>query len=107
MCSWPCTAVLSQHVNKVSFLQMEYMIQAHNTVTYSAAGLEEALKRKDNIIRVRNAQISALWDELHTRQPWRNALKEDTPITMPEDASRNTSRALVMIGVNTVSALPF
>ena len=41
--------------------------------------LEEALKRKDAIIRVRNAQISALWDELHTRQPWTNALSGDAP----------------------------
>jgi len=36
-----------------------------------------ALARKDAIIRVRNAQVAALWDELHTRQPWRNALADD------------------------------
>mmetsp|Transcript_13969 Transcript_13969/g.42127 ORF Transcript_13969/g.42127 Transcript_13969/m.42127 type:complete len:589 (-) Transcript_13969:1356-3122(-) len=34
----------------------------------------QALARKDTIIRVRNAQVSQLWDELHMRQPWRNAL---------------------------------
>jgi len=41
-----------------------------------------ALARKDAIIRVRNAQVAALWDELHTRQPWRNALAEgDGPVS--------------------------
>ena len=66
------------------------------------AGLEEALKRKDAIIRVRNAQISALWDELHTRQPWTNALQGDAPINLASaSAATNASRYLLVIGVNT------
>ena len=67
------------------------------------AGLEEALKRKDAIIRVRNAQISALWDELHTRQPWTNALSGDAPINLATEAAVNASRKLLVIGINTVS----
>ena len=67
-------------------------------------GLEESLRRKDAIIRVRNAQISALWDELHTRQPWKNALGEDgQPIVFAGPAENATSRALVVLGINTVS----
>ena len=66
-------------------------------------GLEEALKRKDAIIRVRNAQISALWDELHTRQPWTNALSGDAPINLASEAAVNASRKLLVIGINTVS----
>ena len=71
--------------------------------TASEPGLEEALKRKDNIIRVRNAQISALWDELHTRQPWKNAIKGEDIVSFPEDAA-NTTRKLAVLGINTVSA---
>jgi hypothetical protein len=68
-------------------------------------GLEEALKRKDAIIRVRNAQISALWDELHTRQPWTNALQGDAPINLASEAgAANASRNLLVIGINTVRA---
>lgn len=69
--------------------------------TASEPGLEEALKRKDNIIRVRNAQISALWDELHTRQPWKNAIKGEDILAFPEDAA-NTTRKLAVLGINTV-----
>ncbi len=72
--------------------------------TASEPGLEEALKRKDNIIRVRNAQISALWDELHTRQPWKNAIKGEDIVSFPEDAA-NTTRKLAVLGINTVSAV--
>lgn len=67
-----------------------------------AIGLEEALKRKDAIIRVRNAQISALWDELHTRQPWTNALSGDAPINLATETPVNASRKLLVIGINTV-----
>lgn len=70
--------------------------------TASEPGLDEALKRKDNIIRVRNAQISALWDELHTRQPWKNAIKGEDIVAFPEDAA-NTTRKLAVLGINTVS----
>lgn len=71
-----------------------------------ATGLEEALKRKDAIIRVRNAQISALWDELHTRQPWTNALAGEGPINLmaAEAQPANASRKLLVIGINTVRA---
>lgn len=68
-------------------------------------GLQEALRRKDAIIRVRNAQISSLWDELHTRQPWRNALGDDgKPIVFAGPAENVTSKALVVLGINTVRA---
>lgn len=67
------------------------------------AGTEEALKRKDSIIRVRNAQIAALWDELHTRQPWRNALEADNLLNLPGNGNKNASRALVVFAINTVS----
>ncbi|KAK9842558.1 hypothetical protein WJX81_006050 [Elliptochloris bilobata] len=67
----------------------------------SQPGLEEALKRKDAIIRVRNAQISALWDELHTRQPWTNALAGDAPINLARLETANASRKLLVIGINT------
>lgn len=65
-------------------------------------GREESLRRKDAIIRVRNAQISGLWDELHTKQPWRNALDRDSMMNLPSDTN-NASRALVVFGINTVS----
>ena len=75
-----------------------------------------ALARKDAIIRVRNAQISALWDELHTRQPWRNALGGDGPpisFTFDDDNSTSSSsaaatgqttkkkRLVAVLGINT------
>lgn len=63
------------------------------------------MKRKDAIIRVRNAQISALWDELHTRQPWTNALSGDQPINLASEAPVNASRKLLVIGINTVRKL--
>ncbi|KAK9807182.1 hypothetical protein WJX73_004899 [Symbiochloris irregularis] len=70
--------------------------------TDAEPGLQEALRRKDAIIRVRNAQISSLWDELHTRQPWRNALGDDgKPIVFAGPAENVTSKALVVLGVNT------
>lgn len=65
------------------------------------------MKRKDAIIRVRNAQISALWDELHTRQPWTNALSGDSPINLQSDAPVNASRKLLVIGINTVRLTAF
>lgn len=72
-----------------------------------------ALARKDAIIRVRNAQISALWDELHTRQPWRNALAGGgPPISLTFDdgdnstsstatATPNKKRLVAVLGINT------
>lgn len=80
----------------------------HSALTRAdvAAGLEEALKRKDAIIRVRNAQISALWDELHTRQPWTNALQGDAPINLASETPVNASRKLLVIGINTVKFFP-
>ena len=78
--------------------------RARQTDTAWRAGLEEALKRKDAIIRVRNAQISALWDELHTRQPWTNALAGDAPINLARLETANASRKLLVIGINTVRA---
>lgn len=55
---------------------------------------------------MRNAQISALWDELHTRQPWTNALSGDAPINLATETPVNASRKLLVIGINTVSIFP-
>ena len=68
-----------------------------------------ALARKDAIIRVRNAQVSALWDELHTRQPWRNALGGDGPpisLTFDDNSTSSSStpnkkRLVAVLGINT------
>ena len=89
------------------FFDKEQICQQHSkTLARRRAGLEEALKRKDAIIRVRNAQISALWDELHTRQPWTNALAGDAPINLARLETANASRKLLVIGINTVRAPP-
>ena len=61
------------------------------------------IKRKDAIIRVRNAQVAALWDELHIKEPWRNALQSEARIGLPDDPQTNKSRALVVIAINSVS----
>lgn len=67
----------------------------------------ETARRKDAIIRVRNAQISALWEELHTRQPWRNVLDGGSgpPVSLEPlgaaAAAANASRLVVVIGVMT------
>lgn len=47
--------------------------------------LEQQIKRKDEIIQTRNIQIANIWQELHTRQPWRNAL--DVPARIAFDSS--------------------
>lgn len=66
-------------------------------------GMDVALQRKDAIIRVRNAQISALWDELHTRQPWKNALAGELPIAFAESGKQtNQTKRLAVMGINTV-----
>lgn len=66
-------------------------------------GMDVALQRKDAIIRVRNAQISALWDELHTRQPWKNALAGDLPIAFADSGKQtNQTKRLAVMGINTV-----
>ena len=68
--------------------------------------MDVALQRKDAIIRVRNAQISALWDELHTRQPWKNALAGDLPIEFAEAGKQtNQTKRLAVMGINTVRQL--
>ena len=65
-------------------------------------------------LQVRNAQIAALWDELHTRQPWRNALGGGggallAPFGEEHDGrggaggrSGNGTRLLAFFGINTV-----
>ncbi|KAK9842850.1 hypothetical protein WJX74_003372 [Apatococcus lobatus] len=65
-------------------------------------GMDVALQRKDAIIRVRNAQISALWDELHTRQPWKNALAGELPIAFADSGKQtNQTKRLAVMGINT------
>ena len=50
-------------------------------------------------------QISALWDELHTRQPWRAALAGDPlgPLAPPNDtaAAGGAGRLVAVLGINT------
>lgn len=65
------------------------------------------MKRKDAIIRVRNAQIAALWNELHVKEPWRNALQAESRIGLPEDKLSNETRALAVIAINSVRLLTF
>ena len=49
------------------------------------------------------AQVAALWDELHTRQPWINALKTETGINLDSLSTSNQStRGLAVLGINTV-----
>ena len=92
-CSQPRCACLPENTK----------LQGLELLPHSCTGMEEALKRKDSIIRVRNAQIAALWDELHTRQPWKNALEGESLVSLPDEAAKNASRALVVFGINTVS----
>lgn len=63
---------------------------------------EERIRRKDAIIQTRNAQVAALWDELHTKQPWRNAVSATRPVQpFPADATGNSS-LVAFIGINSV-----
>ncbi|KAL4427755.1 hypothetical protein ABPG75_001844 [Micractinium tetrahymenae] len=55
---------------------------------------EERIRRKDAIIQTRNAQVASLWEELHTKQPWRNAISADKPIRpFPEEAEAELAAA--------------
>ncbi len=53
-------------------------------------------------------QVATLWDELHTRQPWNNALKDDgMSINLDSGSTTNqSSRGLAVLGINTVSLDP-
>jgi hypothetical protein len=61
--------------------------------------------------RAKRPQVAALWDELHTRLPWRNAVdggKPIQPFPAAEEEERRRRRAanetdlVLFIGVNTV-----
>ncbi len=79
--------------------------------------MEEQLRRKDAIIHIRNAQVAALWDELHTRAPWRNAAGRGPPLApfgaqleggggaAGAGAGGNATRLLAFLGINTVRIL--
>ena len=56
------------------------------------------------ILGVRAAQVASLWEELHTRQPWRNAVGGGKPFTFVDEdaAARNGTRLLAFFGINTV-----
>lgn len=50
--------------------------------------------------------MAALWDELHTRQPWRNAAGKGAPLEAfgaERDRPANATRLLAFLGINTVS----
>ena len=48
-------------------------------------------------------QVATLWDELHTRQPWVNALKGESGINLDSLSTTNQStRGLAVLGINTV-----
>ncbi|KAL4449403.1 hypothetical protein ABPG77_007047 [Micractinium sp. CCAP 211/92] len=58
---------------------------------------EERIRRKDAIIQTRNAQVASLWEELHTKQPWRNAISADKPIRpFPEEAEAELAAAGIL-----------
>ena len=115
-CSTGCQQRHSAQPSSACLLQVRAFVQNakgdgkqevnQSPLTFVESTLEpalgEALKRKDAIIRVRNAQISALWDELHTRQPWRNAITGDGLVSFSE-APSNSTRKLAVLGINTVS----
>ena len=49
------------------------------------------------------AQVAMLWDELHTRQPWRAATASGELLSFESEA-QNTSSLLLVIAINTVRA---
>ncbi len=46
-----------------------------------------------------------LWDELHTRQPWRAATADGELLSFSGEA-QNSSTLLLVIAINTVRAVP-
>jgi len=70
---------------------------------------EEMLRRKDAIILLRNAQLSAMWNEVHTQQPWRDALIRTDTLdytsnmmnSRSKDAKSDSNRLVVAIAINT------
>ena len=46
-----------------------------------------------------------MWDEMHTRQPWRAASEGGPLEAFPEQARGNGSRLLMVIAINTVRGL--
>ena len=45
-----------------------------------------------------------LWDELHTRAPWRAANEGGALAAFSENSGANSSRLLMVIAINTVCA---
>ena len=46
--------------------------------------------------------MATLWDEMHTRQPWRAANEGGSLEAFPDQASGNSTRLLMVIAINTV-----
>ncbi|CAD7700436.1 unnamed protein product [Ostreobium quekettii] len=63
--------------------------------------LAEAIRRKDDIIRARNAQVASLYEELNTRGAWESVTSEPRVRTFaPKQGQDSVPRLLVFIGVN-------
>lgn len=60
-----------------------------------------SMTRKDEIIRVRNAQVSQLWDDLHLRHPWRNVLAGNSSTLAGFKAETRQPPLLAVIAINT------
>ncbi|CAD7705336.1 unnamed protein product [Ostreobium quekettii] len=67
----------------------------------SRPDLIEAIRRKDDIIRARNAQVASLNEELNTRGAWESVTSEPRVRTFtPKPGQDDLPRLLVFIGVN-------
>lgn len=62
---------------------------------------QQSMARKDEIIRVRNAQVSQLWDDLHLRHPWRNVLSGNNTTLAGFDGQTKNPPLLAVIAINT------
>lgn len=62
---------------------------------------QQSMARKDEIIRVRNAQVSQLWDDLHLRHPWRNVLGGNTTTLAGFEGKVKQPPLLAVIAINT------
>lgn len=63
-------------------------------------GMVDAMKRKDDIIRARNAQIASLYEQVHTKGAWESATKVPRVRSFKPSGDKDGKKMLVFIGVN-------
>ncbi|GMH44972.1 hypothetical protein BSKO_12929 [Bryopsis sp. KO-2023] len=64
-------------------------------------GMVDAMRRKDDIIRARNAQIASLYEQVHTKGAWESATKVPRVRSFKETQEEKVGKKmLVFIGVN-------